>query len=201
MDLNKLDNYYKSMGNESFSDIIGCEPQEFRELLKDPFFRDMMNKILKDPSFIEMALNHPEMKNRIQNNHFVKFCFQNPQIVLTPQNFQKEQNMFKENEKNINESSATIISGPQEPFRSLNNIQMMNSSDQISNINTFHNDNAGNKEIIENNGINIDYKEKYKEHLSQLKDMGFFNKEANIQALIQFNGNINNALEALLKLN
>ena len=148
-----------------------------------------------------MALNHPEMKNRIQNNHFVKFCFQNPQIVLTPQNFQKEKNMFKENEKNINESSATIISGPQEPFRSLNNIQMMNSSDQISNINTFHNDNAGNKEIIENNGINIDYKEKYKEHLSQLKDMGFFNKEANIQALIQFNGNINNALEALLKLN
>jgi len=77
----------------------------------------------------------------------------------------------------------------------------MNSSDQISNINIFNNDNTGNKEFIENNGINIDYKEKYKEHLSQLNDMGFINEEANIQELIKSNGNINNALEVLLKLN
>ena len=31
--------------------------------------------------------------------------------------------------------------------------------------------------------------------------MGFINEEANIQALIKSNGNINNALEVLLKLN
>ena len=199
VDFNKLDNYYKSMGYGRFSDFFGCEPQEFKELLKDPSARDMMNNIFKDSSLLEMALNHPELKNRIQNNQYLKFCIRNLPNALSLQNLKKEQNIFKEDEININDSS--VISVPQEPFGSLNNIQMMNSSGQISNIYTFNNDNPGNKEIIENDGINIDYKEKYKEHLSQLKDMGFINEEANIQALIKSNGNINNALEALLKLN
>ena len=159
VDFNKLDNYYKTMGLGSFSDLIGCEPQEFKELLKDPSIRDMMNNVLKDPSLLELTFNNPELKNKIKNNHFMRFCFQNPQITLTPQNFQKNRNIFKEDEININESS--VISAPQEPFGSLNNIQMMNSSGQISNINTFNNDNTGNKEIIGNNGINIDFKEKY----------------------------------------
>jgi ubiquilin len=199
MDLNKLDNYYKSMGYGSFSYFFGCEPQEFKELLKDPSFRDIMNTILKDPSLLEISLNNPKLKNKIQNNQYLKFCIQNLPIGLSPHNLQKEQNMFKEDEININESST--ISVPQEPFGSLSNIQMMNSSSQISNINTFNNDNTGNKGIIENNEININYKEKYKEQLSKLKNMGFINEKANILALIHSNGNINNALEELLKLN
>ena len=34
VDANKIDNYYKTMGYGSFSDLIGCEPQQFKELLK-----------------------------------------------------------------------------------------------------------------------------------------------------------------------
>ena len=93
---------------------------------------------------------------------------------------------------------------PPEPFGSLNNIhnsQMMNSSDQISNNNTFNKNITGNKEIFGNSGIDIDYKEKYKDQLSQLKDMGFINEENNIKALKHSNGNIYNALEKLLKQN
>ena len=77
VDFNKLDNYYKAMGLGSFSDLIGCEPQVFKELLKDPSIRDMMNNVLKDPSLLELTFNNPELKNKIKNNHFMRFCFQN----------------------------------------------------------------------------------------------------------------------------
>ena len=112
--------------------------------------------------------------------------------------------MFKEDDKKINESSKTEIPLPPEPFESLNNIQnsqMMNSSKLISNINTFNKNSTGNKEIFGNSGIEIDYKEKYKDQLSQLKDMGFINEENNIKALKHSNGNIYNALQNLLKQN
>ena len=77
----------------------------------------------------------------------------------------------------------------------------MNSSNQIPNNNTFNESNTGKKENFINSGINIDYKEKYKEQLSQLKNMGFTNEETNIQVLKQSNGNIDNALDKLLKMN
>ena len=112
--------------------------------------------------------------------------------------------MLKKDEKNIMESSRSVISGPPDPFESLNNNhnnQMMNSSEQISDTNTINNENIKNKEVLGNIGINIGFKEKYKEQLSQLKDMGFNNEESNIQALKHSNGNINNALEKLLEKN
>ena len=112
--------------------------------------------------------------------------------------------MFKEDEKNIIESSNIGISVPPDPFGSLNNnqnIQAMNSSGQISNINFSNNNSIGNKKIFGNNEIDIDYKKEYKNQLSQLKDMGFTNEETNIQALKHSKGNINNAIEMILKYN
>ena len=75
----------------------------------------------------------------------------------------------------------------------------MKSSGQISNTNFFNNNYIENKEIFGNNGIDIDYKKEYEDQLSQLKDMGFINEEINIQVLKISKGNINSAIENLLK--
>ena len=150
-------------------------------------------KISKDPSLLEMTLKNPGLNQIIQKNPFLKVMLQNPQIFFTPQNIQKEENMFKKDEKNIIESSKAGISVPPDPFENLNNNksnQMGDSLDKISNINSLTNNNTG---------INIDYKEKYKDQLSQLKDMGFIKEEINIKALKQSDGNISNALEILLR--
>ena len=140
-----------------------------------------------------MALNHPENQEKINNNPILKFILQNPQLMFNPQFMQMTKNMFKKEEKNQIDSSSSGIFVPPGPFESLNNNQinqMMNSPSQIPNINTFNNNNIGNNGNFINNEIKIDYKEKYKEELSKLKNMGFTNEEANIQALKQFNGNI-----------
>ena len=193
MDINKIDNFFQSMGFGSVRDIFGVEPQVLDELFKNPLFMEMQEIIKKYPSLLEMFLNKPEAKQMIQNIPFLKVMLQNPQIFFTPQNLQKEENMFKKDEGNIIESSKTGISVPPDPFESLNNNQsnqMVDSSDKILNINSFTNNNTG---------IDIDYKEKYKDQLSQLKDMGFIKEEINIKALKQSNGNISNALEILLR--
>ena len=107
---------------------------------------------------------------------------------LTPQNFQKIQNIFEVDKKNI-DSSKTEISVPPDPFGSL-------SSNQFSQIMNS----SKNKEIFENNEFDIDFKKEYKEQMSQLKNMGFTNEESNLQILWYFNGNIETTIEALLRL-
>ena len=101
-----------------------------------------------------------------------------------------------------NENCGTGISEPPGPFENLNNNQinqMMDFSGQKPNIKNFNNI-TGNKENLGNKGINTDYKEKYKEQLSQLKNMGFINEGNNIQALKQSNGIIDNeVLDKLLQ--
>ena len=110
-------------------------------------------------------------------------------------------NTFQKNERNSIEDSESEISTPPDPFGNLFNNQinqLKNSSSQLPIINTFNNNNTGNKENFKNSGVNIDYKEKYKDQLSQLKNMGFFNEEINIQALKQSNGITENAIDMLL---
>jgi hypothetical protein len=203
-DIDKIDNYCRAMGFGSYSDLTGIEPQKYKECLKNPLFREFLKNNSKDASIFEKAFRNPKTQNRIQNYPFLKLCFQNPQKYLSPHNIQKSQNVFKVNENNIIESSNIGISIPPDPFESLNNnqnSQITNSSGQISNINSLNNNNTENKEIFGNNGIEIDYKKEFREQLSQLKDMGFTNEESNIQALKQSRGNINNAIENLLKYN
>ena len=204
IDFDKCDNFFRLCGLGNLSDDIMPKIHEIKELLKDPSARDIVKNINIDTSFIEESFNDQEIKNKIQNNPLLKLHFQNPQRFCTPQSFQFLQNAFKAEEKNAIESSSTGISVPPDPFGSLNNnqnIQIMNSSEQISNINSFNNNSIKNKEISGNNGIDIDYNKEYKDQMSQLKDMGFTNEESNIKALKQSKGNIDNSIEILLKYN
>jgi len=205
LDLNRFDDFYQLLGVGNFKDIIGIEPQKMKEILKDPSTKEMMNDMLKDPSIIEMLFNNPMFRTRIQNNRFLKFVFQNlnffaNKIANNSNYLQIGLNTFKENKRD-ELNSGTGISIPPDPFENANNNQIMNSSSQMSNINSFNNINIENKDNFKNSRINIDFKEKYKDQLSQLKSMGFSNEEINIQALNKTNGNIENAIDKILEKN
>jgi hypothetical protein len=61
-------------------------------------------------------------------------------------------------------------------------------------------ENFSNIGINDNNDANVDYKEKYKAQLAQMKEMGFVNEETNIQVLKQCSGNVQFAIEKLLNM-
>ena len=204
MDLYKIDNYVQLMLNRNSSGPSKFQTQELKESLNEYSTKDFIKNINKDPSFAEKFFSDPKIQKDIQDIPIFRLWFGNPEVYITPQNFQKILNMFKEDEKNMNEISNIGISIPPDPFESINSnqsSQIMNSSGKISNINSFNNNSIGNKNILGNNGIDIDYKKEYKAQLSQLKDMGFINEEINIKALKESKGNINSAIENLLKYN
>ena len=195
----QMNNYCKEKGLGSFANTFGFEPQVLIDALKDPSFRDLINTIYKDPSLLEMVYKSPENQKVLQKDQLLKFNLLNPQLFFNPTNFQIPQNISEKNERNIIESSRNEITVTPYSNGRLNNNKLMNSSGQITNNNSFNNNNTPNKESFRDNRIDIDYKEKYRDQLSQLNDMGFMDEETNIQALQQCNGNINNALEKLLK--
>jgi len=61
----------------------------------------------------------------LQNNPDLKLAFQNPQLFLAPHIMQKEQNIFRKDEKSKIESSSIGISVPPDPFE---NNKMLNST-------------------------------------------------------------------------
>ena len=199
MDIDQINNYYKLRGLGSFKDVFGYDPQKLKEQLKDPSFRDWINTIYKDPSLLELIYKDPKNQKILQKDQLLKLNFLNPQFLFDPIKWKIAQNIFEKNERNINESSRKGMSVTQSSNGSLNSNQLMNSSGQITNTNSYNIYNTPNKENFRNSGIDIDYKEKYKDQLSQLNEMGFMDEENNIQALKMCNGNINNTLEKLLK--
>ena len=95
-----------------------------KHILNKPEYKDIINNMLKDPSLLEIIFNNPEFKSLIINNPFLELSLKNPQI-FSPQEFQKHKNLFKKDEKKMNESSFNEISEPPDPF---GNSQMLNSS-------------------------------------------------------------------------
>ena len=200
IDWNNIDSISQSFGIDKITDISGVKPQKIKEKLNDPSFREIFNKVIKDPSLLKMAFNNPVLQEKIKNFPSLNFGLQNLHVLLYPQFFQMAKNILPKQKENSIENYGT---NPPNPFESLDNNQinkMMDSSDQISNINNLNFNNTGNKENLGSNEINLDYKEKFKEQLSQLKNMGFINEETNIQVLKQSNGIIDDdALDNLLK--
>jgi len=188
VDFVKLGNYLKLLKIGNSKGISSSQIQELKGFLKDPLYRDILKNISKAGSSAENYFSDPRVQKHIQKIPILNLWLQNPEKYLTPQNFQKIQNMFEVDKKNI-DSSKTEISVPPDPFGSL-------SSNQFSQIMNS----SKNKEIFENNEIDIDFKKEYKEQMSQLKDMGFTNEESNLQILWYFNGNIETTIEALLRL-
>ena len=125
IDFNKYNNFLQSLEARKFFDVLGISSEKFNQILNKPEMKDMMNIILNDPSLLEMGFNNPQIKKIIQNNPFLKFGFQYPQIFLSPQKIQMAQNLFKKDENNMIENSNTGISVSPNPFE---NSQILNSS-------------------------------------------------------------------------
>ena len=56
------------------------------------------------------------------------------------------------------------------------------------------------EDFIENDGDYSDYKEKYKNELNQLKDMGFLDEDINIEVLKQCSGNVEYTVQKLIEI-
>ena len=220
IDPNEISSMMQNMGMGNFG--MGMNPQMMGQILSNPMYMQMMQNMLQNPEMIQMALNSPQMRQLAQNNPMMQQMLNNPQLLqqmLNPQTLQMMSNMFQStgNANNNNANNNNPNNNPQMPPFDLS--QMANLFGNMGNMGGLfgNNNNSGNAGstsgtgtgssenfsnigINDNNDANVDYKEKYKDQLAQMKDMGFVNEETNIQVLKQCSGNVQFAVEKLLNM-
>ena len=218
IDPNMLNNMMQGLGNGGgFGNMgMGMNPQMMGQILSNPMYMQMMQNMLQNPEMIQMALNSPQMRQLAQGNPQMQAILNNPQLVqqmLNPQTLQMMSNMFQSmsgnnppnNNNNANANANNNANGQMPPF---NFAQMPNLFGNMGGLfgNPNNNGSDGTGEnfsnigINDNNDTNVDYKEKYKDQLAQMKEMGFVNEETNIQVLKQCSGNVQFAIERLLNM-
>ena len=211
IDPNELNNMMQNfgMGNMGNMGNMGMNPQMMGQLLNNPMYMQMMQNMLQNPEMIQMALNSPQMRQMAQNNPMMQQVLNNPQLLqqmLNPQTLQMMSNMFRQMGNNPNGNNNNNNNNPQMPpidFSQMANL-FGNMGTGANNAGTTGNsgstENFSNIGINDNNDANVDYKEKYKDQLAQMKEMGFVNEETNIQVLKQCSGNVQFAIEKLLNM-
>ena len=211
IDPNMLNNMMQNLGNGGGFGNMGMNPQMMGQLFSNPMYMQMVQNMLQNPEMLQMALNSPQMRQLAQNNPQMQAILNNPQLlqqILNPQTLQMMSNMFQSmsgNNSSNNNNNNNNNGGQMPPF---DFSQMANMMRLFGNQNnngggssgSGNGENFSNIGINDNNDANVDYKEKYKDQLAQMKEMGFVNEETNIQVLKQCSGNVQFAIERLLNM-
>ena len=227
IDPNEISNMMQNMGGlgglGGMDDLgaMGVNPQMIGQILSNPLYMQMMNNMLQNPQMIQMALNSPQFQQIAQNNPNMQALLNNPELVqqmINPQTLQMMSSMFggmgNQGAGNTNTSSnpnstagTTQSTGNANPnplgmdFSQLSQmLGNMGGLGGLGGLDGMGMGNMGNAGNAGTNDDNVDYKEKYKEQLAQLKDMGFINEETNIQVLKQCSGNVQFAIEKLINM-
>ena len=216
IDPNMLNNMMQSLGGSGgFGNMgMGMNPQMIGQMLSNPMYMQMLQNMLQNPEIIQQALNSPQMRQMAQNNPQMQAILNNPQLMqqmLNPQTLQMISNMFgaANNNNTNNNTNNNNNNNNNQQMPPIDFSQMANLFGNMGGL--FGNNNMGtgmgtgeenfsNIGINDNNDANVDYKEKYKDQLAQMKDMGFVNEETNIQVLKQCSGNVQFAIERLLNM-
>ena len=204
IDPNELNSMMQNFGMGNLGNM-GMNPQMMNQIFSNPMYMQMMQNMLQNPEMIQMALNSPQMRQMAQNNPMMQQMLNNPQLLqqmLNPQTLQMMSNLFQSMGGGANNTNNTILGnmgGMGGLFGNPNN-QNNNAGNAGAGSGNGTNENFSNIGINDNNDANVDYKEKYKDQLAQMKDMGFVNEETNIQVLKQCSGNVQFAVEKLLNM-
>ena len=166
---------------------FGGDVNQLLEAMKIPEIAGQIDSMLDDPNVIDAMMQNPQikslcdlnpaMKNLLTNKEFLKSMFKTENIEMMKNiqegNFNQSQNLFNNSGNNNNNFG----------YNSFNSM-MMGQPNFFSQGNSYMN-----KEQL---------KEKYKNQIKAIKDMGFDNEEKIINALQKTNGNINASIERLI---
>ena len=195
---------------------LGGNPSQ---MMNDPRYQQIMNAVLNNPQMLNQLLNSPELRPIFEQNPQLRALLQNPQtrqLLLNPQLLER-----------LGREGGGLGGMGGNPFAGLGlgSIQPTNSPNtRLGELFTQWMDRERNqpgqaqppRQPQPGAGIgganinpqpvfqqfpqpdpNVDYKEKYKEQIAQIKDMGIDDEEKIIDALKKCDGNVQYALNRL----
>ena len=180
----------------------------------DSMFDDpnIMNSFMENPQIKELININPGIKNLLTNKEFMKSLFQ-PENLERIKRFQDGTANLQDlatgfglnNNLNNNMNNNMYNNNLNNPFgmygMPMGNPFMMNP--MMMGLPNLFGQGFGNNNFNNNinNNMNMtpeQLKEKYKDQINKIKDMGFSNEEEILNAIIKTNGNIDAAIERLI---
>jgi len=185
------------------------DPQFMMQMMQNPMVQQMMQNISQNPQMLQaMIQNNPMLQQMSQNNPMLQQVFNNPQLLQTMLNPQMMQGMLQMQQAMGGISSPgvpqmpALMGGPDaapgapeagapavpaiaNPMQQM--MQMMQGMQG-----------AGGMPGHPNPADGRSPEERYAVQIQQLEGMGFPDKHSNVQALSQTNGDVNEAINALL---
>ncbi|KAL9173639.1 hypothetical protein ABFS82_02G001300 [Erythranthe guttata] len=166
----------------------------FSQLMQNPAMAQMMQSLLSNPQYMDqiMGLN-PQLRSMLDVNPQLREMMQNPEILrqLTSPQTMQQMMALQQQITQLTRQQPTAEGAQTGQGRGAQNNMGL---DML--INMFGGLGGGSFNV--QNTPNVPPEELYANQLSQLQEMGFFDTQENIRALLATSGNVHAAVERLL---
>ncbi|KAI3451347.1 hypothetical protein Pfo_008012 [Paulownia fortunei] len=182
-----------------FERMLGSMPDltSFNQLMQNPTISQMMRNLLSSPQYMNQILGlNPQLQSMLDSNPQLRNMMQNPEFIrqlTSPETMQQLLNFHRavssqlgrQTSREPGQNAGETVAG------TANNVGL----DMLMNMFGGLGTGGG---ITTLNRSQVPLEELYATQLSQLQEMGFFDTQENIQALIATAGNVHAAVERLL---
>ena len=180
------------------------------QMMNDPRYQQVMNAVLNNPQMLNQLLNSPQLRPLFEQNPELRAILQNPQarqLLLNPNAAGRGGNPFG----GLGLGALQPTTQPNERLGELFTQWMDNERNNIGQSQPQRQPQPqpgaglGGPQVnpqpvfqqFPQPDPNVDYKEKYKDQIAQIKDMGIDDEEKIIDALKKCDGNVQYALNRL----
>nr|GLL19088.1 ubiquitin domain-containing protein DSK2b-like isoform X1 [Ipomoea trifida] len=185
------------LGGLGLPDLLGGmpDPNAVNQLMQNPAISQMMQSMLSNPQYMNQILGlNPQLRSMLDSNSQLREMMQNPEFIrqlTSPETMQQLLTFQQSLMSQLGRQQTNQETGPNSGRPgSLDNVGL----DMLMNM--FGGLGTGGLGVP--NRPNVPPEELYASQLAQLQEMGFFDTQENIRALIATAGNVHAAVERLL---
>ncbi|KAL3527287.1 hypothetical protein ACH5RR_011943 [Cinchona calisaya] len=187
------------LGFPDFERMLGTmpDPNSLNQMMQNPAVSQMMQSLLSNPQYMNQVLGlNPQLRGMLDSNSQLREMLQNPEFIrqlTSPETMQQlmtfQQSLLSQlgRQQTTQESGQNAGTGATGALDNMGLEMMMNMFGGL-----------GTGGLAVPNISNVPPEELYATQLTQLQEMGFFDTQENIRALIATAGNVHAAVERLL---
>ncbi|KAK4347592.1 hypothetical protein RND71_033931 [Anisodus tanguticus] len=177
--------------------MLGGMPDaaSLNQMMQNPAVSQMMQSLLSNPQYMNQMLGlNPQLRNMLDSNSHLREMMQNPEFIRQMSSPETMQQLMTFQQGLLSQVGQQQTN---QPGQNAGGAALGNNMGMEMLMNMFGGLGSGGLGGVPNRS-NVPPEELYATQLAQLQDMGFFDTQENIRALVSTAGNVHAAVERLL---
>ncbi|KAG0497761.1 hypothetical protein HPP92_002158 [Vanilla planifolia] len=171
----------------------GGMPDILNQMMQNPAMTQMMQSLLSNPQFMNQIFNmNPQLRSMMESNSQLREMLQNPEFLrqfASPETLQQVLSL---------QQSLLTLTGQQQSNQEQNQANIAAGNAGTEYLMQLFGELGGRSNLNAPSNPDVPPEERYATQLAQLQEMGFFDTQENIRALVATAGNVHAAVERLL---